>query len=81
MELTPGEINVMTQVGDGVDVWDRGIAVICRNLQKRNLVRIVKAKRAPKKGAAQQPFFGAKLTAAGWRELFISNRATTGKSK
>ena len=54
---------------EGADVWERAQAGICRALEDRKLVRIVKAKNAPKDGAARQPYFGVKITRAGMKAV------------
>jgi hypothetical protein len=53
----------------GADVWDRPDAGVCRSLEPLKLVRIVKAKNAPKNGAARQPYFGVKITRAGMKAV------------
>lgn len=53
----------------GADVWDRSDAAVCRSLEPHKLVRIVKAKNAPKDGAARQPYFGVKITRAGMKAI------------
>ena len=68
-KLTEEQRRIMTQIVDGADVYGYGEAMICRQLQRADLVRIVKAKNAPKDGAEKQPYFGAKLTAAGRKLL------------
>lgn len=49
----------------GADVWDWSDAKIGRELEVKGLVRIVKARHAPKNGALRQPYFGIKISAAG----------------
>lgn len=53
----------------GCDVWERFDASICRELENLKLVRIVKARNAPKDGAKRQPYFGVKITAAGRKAI------------
>ncbi len=69
IHLTSQQRLIMNRVGTGADIWTLGPAQICRTLEKRGLVMIVNAQRAPRNGAERQPHFGAKLTAAGWRAL------------
>lgn len=70
-KLEPAQHEMLTYFAgvEGADVWDRPQAHVCRELQTLGLLRIVKARGAPKDGAMRQPFFGAKITAAGRRAL------------
>lgn len=77
MKLTEEQKTVMCAVGDGADVWGNFEARICRELEKLKMVRVVKAKNAPKNGAARQPYFGAKLTAAGRQALGRVHESTS----
>ncbi|WP_341020963.1 hypothetical protein [Brevundimonas diminuta] len=54
---------------EGADIWNHAQAGVCRSLEGRKLVRIVKAKNAPKDGAARQPYFGVKITRAGMKAI------------
>ena len=74
--LAPVSAPAMTVLAElaamtGADIWERYDAGFCRELEKHGLVRIVKAKHAPKNGALRQPYFGCKATAAG-RKLIAS---------
>lgn len=53
----------------GCDVWSSFDARLARSLEPMGLVRIVKAKNAPKDGALAQPYFGLKITKAGERAI------------
>ena len=70
-ELTGDDLSMLEYlVGvEGADVWERAQAGVCRSLEGRKLVRIVKAKNAPKDGAARQPYFGVKITSAGKKAI------------
>ena len=57
-KLTKKEKDALEQVRDGADVYDYGIALTLRALEKRGLVTIVKAV-SPPPGNRQQPYFGA----------------------
>lgn len=57
--LTKKEKSALALVRGGADVYDYGIALTLRALQKRGLVTITKAMNAPKDGRARQPYFGA----------------------
>lgn len=65
--LTPEQICVLGLIKEGADVWGYSHASILRDVQRLHpqLLRIVKAKNAPKDGAAKRPYFGAILTKAG----------------
>ena len=54
---------------EGCDVWSRHQAGVARSLETMKLVRIVKARNAPKDGAMAQPYFGLKITKAGERAI------------
>lgn len=71
MDLTERERAALTAVGGGADVYDYGIATTLREMQRAGskLVRIVRPKRAPRNGTERQPYFGAKVTAAGVKAL------------
>ncbi len=49
----------------GCDVYGYLEAVFPRRCQRAGLVRVTRAKDAPKDGAAQQPYFGCVATAKG----------------
>lgn len=65
--LTKEQIKAMHAVIDGGDVYNRTIAVRLREVERNHpeLIKITKPQRAPRDGAASQPYFGAILTAAG----------------
>lgn len=63
------DIEALKLVFEGADVYRMDLAGKYRELQKRGLVRIVKAKNAPKSGIEQQPYFGCIITAKGVRML------------
>lgn len=65
--VSKSELETLIGVLTGADVWSRDQAKNCRSLESKGFVRIVKAKNAPKNGAEQQPYFGAKATAKGKR--------------
>lgn len=54
---------------EGCDVWSRHQAGVARSLEPLKLVRIVKARNAPKNGALAQPYFGLKITRAGEKAI------------
>lgn len=68
--FTPDEAMVLSQIGDGADVWGYGEALVVRRIEREypGVVRIVRAKVKPP-GHMQQPYFGAKLTKLGKRAL------------
>jgi len=57
-KLTPSEAKALDLVKDGADVYDYGIALTLRALEKRGLVTITRAMSRPD-GRKQQPYFGA----------------------
>ncbi len=65
--LTKEQIKAMHAVADGADVYNRTIATRLREVERNRpeLIKITKPERAPRNGAAAQPYFGAILTAAG----------------
>lgn len=71
MRLTKNERAALIAINGGADVYDYQIAQTLRSMERTGskLVRIVKAKGAPKDAAVRQPYFGAKVTAAGIRAL------------
>lgn len=62
--LTTQEKAALAAVKGGGDVYDRGIAVTLRALEKRGLVSIEKPAFRPS-GEKRQPYFGAITTKAG----------------
>lgn len=66
----------MFLVRGGADVWDRDIAGRLRMIEQMRpqWIDIGKAEMAPEDGAAQQPYFGAILTAAGKAALYRALR-------
>lgn len=64
-------IDLMKAIKHGADVYSRSIAMTLRAMasEQPRLVRIMRPRLAPKNGAVRQPYFGAKLTAAGRRAL------------
>lgn len=72
-ELTADEKRIMAQIIDGGDVWGyieaKTLRAVERDFPRPRLIKITRAKNAPKDGAAHQPYFGAILTAAGRKAL------------
>jgi hypothetical protein len=68
-ELTSAEKEVVKAVANGADIYGVGDAAILRRIQREvpGVVRIMRARTAPKNGAERQPYFGVKATAAGRR--------------
>jgi len=62
--LTKEEFYILREVTLGGDVYDRGIAVKLRALEKRGFVTICEPADPPS-GEKQQPYFGAITTMAG----------------
>ena len=58
MKLTRDEKDVLAQVKNGGDIYNYSVAMMLRRLEKRGLVKIVKAMDPPP-GHHQQPYFGA----------------------
>jgi hypothetical protein len=65
LSLSDEAIDLLKSVRTGADVWERWAAKDCRHLETLGLVRIVKARSAPKDGAMRQPYFGCVATARG----------------
>ncbi len=67
--LTTEEIEIIRAVADGADIYGYRDALALRRVSRevRGVVRIMRPRAAPKDGAAQQPYFGVKATAAGKR--------------
>lgn len=63
-KLTMEDIVALRAVSSGADVYDRGIAMILRDLAKRGFVSIEKAVDPPSV-EKRQPYFGAITTKAG----------------
>lgn len=68
-------IAAMVSLGDGGDVYDRGIATTLREVERQfpALIDIGPA-RFPPHGAARQPYFGAQLTDAGAQVVIKATR-------
>lgn len=78
--LTPKQLETLVGIGNGCDVWGYTDAEAARALEKVGLVKVVKAKFAPRDGAKRQPYFGAKRTAAGTRAVSWFVRALQPKA-
>jgi hypothetical protein len=65
--LSPEQIVMLRQIESGADVWGYQHARILRDIERLHpqLIKIGKAKNAPKNGALQRPYFGAIATKAG----------------
>ncbi len=71
MKLSEAQKEALRAIDGGADVYDYGIAVALREVEKTNpdYLKTTRARMAPKDGAKRQPYFGAILMAKGRRAL------------
>lgn len=74
--MTVVQRKLLLAIGRGVDVWGYRDATMLREMSRMRpaLVKIVKARRAPRNGAMAQPYFGCKPTAHALRLLRLEAR-------
>jgi hypothetical protein len=59
MQVTDRTCRLLDTIDGGADIYDYGMAMKLRLLERRGLVRCVDAHEPPRDGAECQPYFGA----------------------